>query len=593
VGRGARESLVVLVAGRDALDQYVVRNPDRVFGSGAEAAVCDPANPEVLRAHLPCAAAELPLVAGEPLLEAARARGLPPDLQRAGALLETAAGGRYVSGRQRPHRHVSIRELGASISIVGPDDAVVGTLSAARAPAEAHPGAIYLHRGETWAVSSLDLARGIARADRTRVPYYTEPLSQKETEILSVTRTRPLGNTVLKLGRLRVTTRMTGFQRRHVGTREVMGAEPLELPPQVMETAGCWIEVPAPVEGWVGAAGGHFMGAIHAAEHAAIAVWPLYALCDRGDVAGISVRHHPQVDGPAIFFYDGYPGGVGLVARAFEVAEALLGTARDAIAGCPCPEGCPACIHSPRCGNGNQPLDKAASVRVLDVLLGRTPLAEVAAASPAAAQVEPEPLPSAAPTPPAAGPRTVVFDLETQRSADEVGGWEKAHLMRVAVGVACVLPDAFHVYRENEVPALLALLDSADLVVGFNCLRFDYAVLSAYDPDDLARRWPTLDLLRAVEAGFGRRVGLAALGEATLGVGKSADGLTSLRWWREGRVDDVIRYCRDDVALTRDLYRFGLEQGHVLCDLKGGERVRIPVDFRTPTTGSARKMPAP
>ncbi|MHC5021386.1 MAG: Zn-binding domain-containing protein, partial [Planctomycetota bacterium] len=584
VGRGSRESLIVLVAGHDALDQYVVRHPDQLFSRGAEAAVCDPANPEVLRAHLPCAAQELPLRDGDPLLEAGRARGVVQDLQRAGELMEVADGGEWIASRKRPQRLVSIREVGKQVAILDPEEQPIGMLSSGRAVAEAHPGAIYLHRGRTWEIESLDLEHGIARASAVRVPFYTEPLSQKETEILEVLRVRPAGNTVLKLGRVKVTTTMTGYQRRHTGTREVMGQEPLELPPQVMVTEGMWVEIPPPVEPWINDAGGHFMGAIHAAEHATIAVVPLFVLCDRGDVAGISYRRHEQVRGPAIFFYDGYPGGVGLCARAFEVAEQLLQYSRNAIDACACEEGCPACVHSPRCGNGNQPMDKAGAVRVLDVLTGATELAEVAAGAP-------EPLPAPEPEPPApappvdpASPRVVIFDLETQRSAAEVGGWDKAHLMRVAVGVACVLPEnEFHVFREAEMDRLIALCDSADLVVGFNSLRFDYQVLSAYTPHDLQRRWTSLDLLRAVKDGFGRRIGLAKLGEVTLGVSKSADGLQSLRWWKEGRVDEIIRYCTDDVALTRDLYRHGLAHGHLLADTKGGERVRVPVDFATPT----------
>jgi DEAD/DEAH box helicase domain-containing protein len=182
----------------------------------------------------------------------------------------------------------------------------------------------------------------------------------------------------------------------------------------------------------------------------------------------------------------------------------------------------------------------------------------------------------------------VIFDLETQRSAAEVGGWDKAHLMRVAIGVACELPgDVFHVFREDEMDQLIALCDSADLVIGFNSLKFDYHVLSAYTPHDLQRRWTSLDLLRAVKEGFGRRVGLAKLGEVTLGVSKSADGLQSLQWWKEGRVDEIIRYCKDDVALTRDLYLHGKTHGHLLADTKSGDRVRVPVDFVTPSVTPA------
>lgn len=577
VGRGVRESAVVLVAGHDALDQYVIRHADEVFGKGAESAVCDPANPEVLKAHLPCAAAELPLREGEGLVAAARARGALDACTKAGTLLQTAVGDAWLAARRRPHPTVDIREVGRSFTIIDPDEEVLGSVSAGRAFAEAHPGAIYLHRGEVWEITALDIDHALARARPARVPYYTEALAEKETEILEVTRVRPLGNTVLRLGRLKVTTRVTGFQRRHTSSRQVLGGEPLDLPPQTMETEGMWIEVPEPIEAHLTATGRHFMGAIHAGEHATIAVVPLFVLCDPGDVGGISYKLHPGVGHPAIFFYDGYPGGVGLTARAFEVAEALLARARDVIRECPCEAGCPGCIHSPRCGNGNNPLDKRAAVETLDILLGAKSLGELAAAAPVAEA--PQSLPVREPAA-AREPRVVIFDVETQRSAADVGGWDRAHLMRVAVAVACVLPEGtFHEFREDEVPALLRLLEGADCVVGFNCLKFDYAVLSAYTPLDLRRRLHTLDLLVEVERTLGRRASLASLATATLGSTKSADGLQSLEWWKAGDVAKVLAYCRDDVALTRDLYLHGRRAGHVLLDVKGGERVRVAVDF--------------
>ncbi|MCI0340965.1 MAG: DUF1998 domain-containing protein, partial [Planctomycetales bacterium] len=587
VGRAGRESLLVLVAGRDALDQYVVRHPAEVFARGAEAAVCDPANPEVLKAHLPCAAAEIPLAAGEPLLEAARARGALDALRKSGALLESAEGGRFLAARKLPHRDVDIREVGGSYTILREgSDEPIGTLSSGRAFAEAHPGAIYLHRGDTWRVTRLDIPSRLAYAAPADVPYYTEALGERDTEILETTRVRPLGNTVLRLGRLRVTTRVTGFQRRHVGTREVLGAEPLDLPPQAMETEGIWVEVPDRVVEHLSAIEGHVMGAIHAAEHASIAVVPLFVLCDRGDVAGISFTTHPQVGRAVFFLYDGTAGGVGLSTRIFDVAEAVLGRARDAIRDCPCEEGCPACVQSPRCGNGNVPLDKRASVEALRALLGDIPLADLARGEGPPAPA-PGPAEPAAPAPPAGRPpRVVVFDVETQRSAEEVGGWGNAHLMRVAVVCAWVLPEGeMREYREGEVGDLLRLFDGADLVVGFNCVRFDYSVLSAYTPKDL-RKLPTLDILVEVEKALGHRLPLAHLARTTLGTEKSADGLQSLRWWREGAVEKILAYCRKDVEITRDLYLHGLEKGFLLYDVRPDERVRVPVDFkRAPPRG--------
>jgi DEAD/DEAH box helicase domain-containing protein len=377
---------------------------------------------------------------------------------------------------------------------------------------------------------------------------------------------------------VKVTTRVTGYERRRVRGQELLGTEPLELPPTSFETHALWLELPDEIPQALQQAGRHVMGALHAVEHAALSLFPLFALCDRFDVAGITYRHHPELGRAAIFFYDGHAGGLGLAAGLFERVEALLEATRERLADCPCEAGCPGCVHSPRCGNGNRPIDKAGAEDALALLLGERSLAlPPEAASPRAHVEEPRATP-----PPEPAPRVVVFDLETQRGADEVGGWHNAHLMRVALAVTWDAAEKrFESFREADVERLLAKLASADLVVGFNAFGFDYRVLRGYTDRDLGRL-PTFDLLDAIHARLGFRLGLGHLGETTLGVAKSADGLASLRWWREGRIEEIERYCRGDVAILRDLFEHALAHGHLLFRTRRGERVRLPLRLSLP-----------
>ncbi|MFQ5418366.1 MAG: Zn-binding domain-containing protein [Myxococcota bacterium] len=340
------------------------------------------------------------------------------------------------------------------------------------------------------------------------------------------------------------------------------------------------------------------MGGIHASEHAALALFPLFALCDRHDVAGISYVRHPQLARACFFLYDGIPGGVGIAASLFDRAEALLEATLETIADCDCDEGCPACVHSPRCGSGNRPIDKRAAIQTLRLLLALDPL-PVAADLPALPDAGVEPMAAtdaAAPT----APRVLFFDLETQRSAEEVGGWHNAHLMRVALAVVYdSRAGAFETFSEARVPELLERLARADLIVGFNVKRFDYRVLRGYSDRDF-EALPTFDMLDAIHRRLGYRLALGHLGRETLGIDKSADGLQSLQWWREGRVDEIEKYCRQDVALLRDLMTHAEDHGHLCFRTRGGERVRLPAPWHIPELleeiragGSAPRAAAP
>jgi len=576
VGRGRSDSLVILIAQPDALDQYFMRHPEDFFHRPFEAAVVDPNNSEVLDAHLPCAAAEIPLHGSDDLysnggLLASRA----PVLEAKGALLRSAEGNTWYAARQRPQRLVDIRSVGEGYVILdGSTEKAIGKNDGVRVFKECHKGAIYLHRGRQHLVTQLDLKRKNVFAKPTKVRYYTRALSEKETEILSVEQSRPVANFIVRLGRVRVTEQVVGYEKRNLYSGELLDSLTLDLPSQSFETIGFWLEIDDILQQMVRQKKLHFMGGIHALEHALISMFPLFALCDRNDIGGIAVPLHIQLQKSAVFIYDGYPGGVGLAARGFDMIEELLKKTVELIAACPCDLGCPSCIHSPKCGAGNKPLDKAAALFLARGLLGELPL-ELKLKEENQFVVADELVGEKR----SGEPNVAFFDLETQRLAEEVGGWGNVHLMRLAVGVLYDKgSNGFEVFAEEQVENLIERLRGYDLVVGFNIKRFDYRVLGAYTGFDFGEL-PTFDILEDIYQRLGFRLSLGHLAEQTLGRAKVADGIQAVRWLREGKLDAVVGYCKDDVAITRDLFDFGLSHGYLIYETKDGQQVRLPVNW--------------
>ncbi len=631
VGRAGRESITALVALPDALDQYLLEHPLELIERPYESLIVDPSNEPVAKAHLVCAAAELPLHRDRDSGYLEPHAPLVGDLLRAHTLVESAETGEIGTRRKRPQREIGLRGAGETTTILDTTSGrLIGTVDGSRALRECHPGAIYLHAGNQHLVRELDLEAGKAHAEPVTVDYYTMPLTQKETEVLEVLAESRVENLEAFLGRLRVTEKVVGYERRRLRSQEAIDQHELDLPPVRFETVGLWWAAPRPLEDELRDGGAHFMGALHAAEHATISLLPLHTLCDRGDVGGISIPLHPQLQCGAVFIYDGHPGGVGISARAFEDLPALLGRVCELLERCDCEAGCPSCVQSPKCGNGNRPLDKDGALRLLRILLGKETVAGAAAgktrialgaatgeqamdgwtepmngraaqpgpgagaavstgrrkgsravSGPVSPLEEPEePLPPPPIPVPEYPRRTLLFDLETQRSAEDVGSWRNAHRMLVSVGVACHLQDGeIRVFREPEVADLVAWLDSADAVIGFNSRRFDYRVLEGYTGIDYERRWPTLDLLDDIHRRLGFRLSLAHLADATLGVEKTADGLQSLEWVRAGQLDRVEEYCRRDVEILRDLYLFGRRMGFVVYRDGDEKPVKLPVEW--------------
>ncbi len=579
VGRRQHDSLVVLVAHEDALDQYFNRHPKDFFTRKVEDAVLNPYNRVILEKHLVCAAAESPFSDAETFLQDEKIRRAVDALTGTGGLLLDADGTTWFTTRKYPHRLVDLRGGGKPYSIrrAGSNE-LLGEIDENRAFKECHWGAVYLHRGRTWLVEELDLDEHQVRVRPADVDYFTRALSHKETEILRVDKAVQLGNIRAFLGDLRVTDQVTAFQRKRIRGQKTISTEQLDLPPHVFETEGLWFEIPYPLQSRLEQKQMHFMGGIHAVEHTAIGIFPLLVLCDRNDVGGISYPFHPQLNVSAIFIYDGYPGGVGLCRQAFDGIHELLDLSLRTIVDCPCETGCPSCVHSPKCGSGNRPIDKDAARVVLEGLLEKEALPNNDGARPRMqplfkekTQVQPETV-----TLPAG---YGVFDVETIRSAAEVGGWNRAERMGVSVAVLYDgQADDFFVYRESEMDAFIQHLCRLELIVGFNNKRFDNRVLSAYTDVNLASL-PTLDILEEVHKRLGYRLSLDRLAEKTLGVKKSADGLMALKWYKEGRIDKIITYCRKDVEITRDLLLFAVKNGYLLFQNKAGKTVRCPLGF--------------
>ncbi|MCR5563193.1 MAG: DEAD/DEAH box helicase [Desulfovibrio sp.] len=651
VGRARQESAVIVVAGEDALDQYFARNPGDFFSRPPEKAVVNPDNPVILARHLECAAAEMPLSASENWLQAPSVRSVIRDLEAKGLLLRTAGGSEWLAARKRPQRGVDLRGTGQTYTIVNEKGSVIGSVDAFRAWRETHPGATYLHRGRSYVIQAIDAGSARVLAREERVSWFTRTRASKSTVILEETGRRSIGRALVCRGRLRITDCVTGYEKRSVSGNRLLTIVPLDAPPQVFETEGLWYVIPESVRQKMEAEFLHFMGSIHAMEHALIGMLPLQVMADRNDFGGISIPMHPQVGYACVFVYDGLPGGAGLTRQAFDQARDLLDVTRRAVTGCPCEGGCPSCVHSPKCGSGNRPISKEGAVCLLDELLtmpahacetegdmlertlvispapdifdapsapvssssafvasapatapafwqpdtrlglrtgpGGPPLPVLSRTAQPEAFATPAPYTADAPVPLAPPARYVVFDVETRRSAAEVGGWNRADRMGVSVMVAYdSAQDSYRAYREEELDAFFTLAAKADLVVGFNSLRFDYQVLSAFSPYDLATL-PSLDILQRVHERLNYRLPLDNLAQATLGAPKTADGLQALAWWREGRIDEIAEYCRRDVELTLGLYRYGLEHGFLLFTNKAGQRVRLPIDFASRTAGKA------
>ncbi|WP_132876131.1 DEAD/DEAH box helicase [Tamaricihabitans halophyticus] len=374
-GRAGAGALVVFVARDDPLDTYLVHNPGAVLDRPVEATVLDPTNPYVLGPHLACAAAEQPLTTGclEPFGgQAARAvlDGLVAD-----GLLRRRKSGWYWTSRERPQHEVDIRGSGGDQVMVveGDSGRMLGTVDLGSAPNQVHPGAVYLHQGDSYVVDSLSLDEGLALVHAEDPEWSTAPREVVDIEVLNTAHTEEFDGVRACIGEVGVTSQVVGYLRR-LPTGEVLDQIPLDLPERRLNTRAVWYTVSEELlngsaPGGAGLIPARIPGALHAAEHAAIGLLPLFATCDRWDVGGVSTALHADTGEATVFVHDGHPGGAGFADRGFAALVPWLAATREAIASCECPAGCPSCVQSPKCGNGNEPLDKAGAVAVLNSVL--------------------------------------------------------------------------------------------------------------------------------------------------------------------------------------------------------------------------------
>ena len=367
-GRAGRRGhgLAVLVASEDALDQYFMREPRALLGRRVEAAILDHENPRVLDGHVRAAAFEAPLddrdreVLGDAALE--RAAVLPE-------LKHTNAG--YVwAGRDYPAARVSLRSTGPESFTIGDglSGTVLGIAEQERAFTTVHEGAIYLHLGESYRVRALDLENRTALVEPFSGDYYTQAKTETTTAIVEPRRSDRRLGVELTFGSVVVTDQVVGYQKKSIQTQESLELVPLELPQTEFETEAVWFLPEAwMLEGLEQMP--RLLGSLHAAEHSLIALLPLWAMCDRWDIGGLSTNLHFQTGRATIFVYDGHSGGVGIADRGFDVFEGWAEDTAKLLRGCPCERGCPSCVQSPKCGNLNEPLDKAGALTLLDRML--------------------------------------------------------------------------------------------------------------------------------------------------------------------------------------------------------------------------------
>lgn len=371
-GRSGRESLAVLLAADDPLDHYLVHHPEAVLEEGVEACTLDPANPYVLRPHLAAAAAEVPLTPADAAIFGPTMPQLADGLVAQG-LLRRRRDGWYWTRQERPSDLVALRGTGSVVAIVESGSGrVLGTVDVPRADGVVHTGAVYLHQQRPYVVTSLDLESGTALVVAGDPGWRTQARSVSSFDIVDVTHHRRVGGVTASFGAVRVRQQVTSFVRRLPGG-EVLGEHPLDLPDRVLDTRAVWWTVePSTLEA-AGIGEAAVPGAAHAAEHAAIGLLPLVATADRWDIGGVSTALHPDTGLPTIMVYDGHAGGAGIAERGHADRRGWLGSTRATVAQCRCERGCPACVQSPKCGNGNEPLDKHGAIALLDVLLTEAP----------------------------------------------------------------------------------------------------------------------------------------------------------------------------------------------------------------------------
>ena len=383
-GRAGQGALAVLIARDDPLDTYLVHHPEALFDRPVESTVLDPDNPYVLAPHLCAAAAEIPLSETDFALFGPSAAQVVPQLEQR-KLLRRRRSSWYWTRRERAADLADIRgQGGRPVQVVEENTGrLLGTVDASAAHSSVHEGAVHLHQGRSYVVRQLDLedpSGPVALVEESSPPWSTMARDTTSITILETEDEVPWGGARLCFGSVEVTNQVVSYLRRKLLTGEVLGETKLDLPPRTLRTRAVWWTVDEDQLDSARIPPEMLPGALHAAEHASIGMLPLFATCDRWDIGGVSVPLHPDTLLPTVFVYDGYPGGAGFAERAFGTARQWLSATLEAISACECEAGCPSCVQSPKCGNGNEPLHKRGAVRLLTELLRQAPPASGSAA---------------------------------------------------------------------------------------------------------------------------------------------------------------------------------------------------------------------
>ena len=369
-GRRGRDSLSILVAQDNPLDQYLMRHPDFFFGRSHEQALISPENPYILAPHLLCAAYELPLTVEDGSLFGTSLEERLSELVEQGALRLGAERWHLDPRIVYPAQEVHIRSTSSDFYLVVEEGSgrVLERVEEESAFYQLHPGAVYLHRGDSYLIKELDLDTHVASAVAADVPYYTDTRDITDIRILKVYREKVAGGVKVFLGEVEVSNNVVAYKKKAHFTEEVLGEEALDLPPRRFNTVALWFDIPQELLARVRRERMDLAGGLHACEHAAIGVLPLFALCDRNDIGGMSTPLHPDTGEPQVFIYDGPPGGIGIAERGYQLIPELWEATLRAVEECACTSGCPGCIQSPKCGNNNQPLDKEVACLLLERL---------------------------------------------------------------------------------------------------------------------------------------------------------------------------------------------------------------------------------
>jgi len=369
-GRSGGSSLSFLIAQDNPLDQYFMRHPEYFFGQNFDNALINPANPYILKPHLLCAAWEKPLDDSDKEFFSGDINAALAELEHEGRLRRHRVKSYLSPLLAYPAQNVNIRTTSRENYVVvdASQGCLLETVEASVAFFQIYPGAIYLHQGESYIITDLDLVRHVALAEPTSVGYYTQAKDITDIRVIELAKEKNHGVKIY-FGDVDVTTTVVSFRKKRQFTEEVIGEEPLDLPSQSFPTKALWFDLPQRAIDRIVHAGLDFHGGLHACEHAAIGILPLFALCDRNDIGGVSTPFHPDTGKAQIFIYDAYPGGIGIAEKGFEIISELWQATLKVVEECPCQDGCPSCVQSPKCGNNNQPLDKKAALILLKELM--------------------------------------------------------------------------------------------------------------------------------------------------------------------------------------------------------------------------------